>query len=373
MKKLLNYKRIFLLLLTPISLLLIFLARVSSHFSEQIYAKHIYKWISQLVSIITGLFPFSVAEILVILLPLVILIIILRFILRMIFDKRDRGEHLIKGILNVLCTASILVFLFTILGGLNYYRYPFTSYSNLEIRESSVEELFDLAQNLMLEANELRAQALATDDQGVFKLSVSDVALAKLTGEAYQLLAEDYPVLGGTFGAPKPILLSKLMSQTEITGIFIPFTMEANVNVDVPDYSIPFTMMHEQAHQRGFMREDEANFIAYLAGMKSDSVDLNYSSTMQALIFVGNALYEQSPELYFMIREGYSDDVVKDIRANAAYWQQYEDTVISTVSNKINDTYLKVNAQSDGVKSYGRMLDLLLAKYRSENAELELK
>jgi hypothetical protein len=88
---------------------------------------------------------------------------------------------------------------------------------------------------------------------------------------------------------------------------------------------------------------------------------------MLALIIAGNALYDQSPELYFKIREGYSDGVINDIRANSMYWQQYEDTVISTVSNKINDTYLKVNAQADGVKSYGRMLDLLLANYRSKH------
>ncbi len=367
MKKLLNYKRIFLLLLTPISLLLILLARESSHFAEQIYAKHIYKWISQFISSITGLFPFSVAEFLVILLPIVILVLLLRFVLRMILDKKDRGERWIKGILNILCTASILLFLFTILAGINYYRYPFASYSNLEITESSVEELFELTKSLMLEANELRAQVSATDEQDVFKLSVSDTDVAKLAVEAYQLLAEDYPVLRGAYGAPKPILLSRLMSQTEITGIFIPFTMEANVNVDVPDYSIPATMLHELAHLRGFMREDEANFIAYLAGMKSENVDLNYSSTMLALIIAGNALYDQSPELYFEIRAGYSDGVINDIRANSVYWLQYEDTVVSTISTKINDTYLKANAQADGVKSYGRMLDLLLANYRSKN------
>jgi hypothetical protein len=366
-KKFLNYKRIFLLLLTPISLLLTLLARESSYFAEHIYAKHMYKWISQFISSITGIFPFSVAELLVILLPLVILVLILHFVLRMILDKKDRGERWIRGILNILCTASILLFLFTILAGLNYYRYSFTSYSNLEITESSVEELFELTQSLMLEANDLRAQVPVTDNHDVFKLSVSDTALAKLAAEAYQHLAEDYPVLGGAYGAPKPILLSRLMSQTEITGIFIPFTMEANVNVDVPDYSIPVTMLHELAHLRGFMREDEANFIAYLAGMKSESVDLNYSSTMLALIIAGNALYDQSPELYFEIREGYSDGVINDIRANSMYWQQYEDTVVSTVSNKINDTYLKANAQADGVKSYGRMLDLLLANYRSKN------
>jgi hypothetical protein len=202
---------------------------------------------------------------------------------------------------------------------------------------------------------------------------MSTTELAKQAGKAFEALSADYPVLGGNYAAPKPILLSKLMSQTEITGIFFPFTMEANVNVDVPDYSIPATMLHELAHLRGFMREDEANYLAYLAGMKSDQVELQYSSTMLALVISGNALYDKNPELYSKIRDQYSEGVLADIRANAAYWQQYEDTAVSTFSSKVNDTYLKANAQSDGIQSYGRMLDLLLAKYRKEQKEASEK
>ena len=369
MKNIFRYKRIYLLVLIPVSLLLILLARQSSYFSEHIYAKHIYKWISQILSSITGLFPFSVAELLILLLPLVSLVLLLRFVLRMILDRKDRGERLVRGILNLFCFLSIILFLFTMLAGLNYYRYPFTTYANLEVTESSVMELYSLTESLMLKANEIRSHVKEAEHTGVFQLSVSDRKLAKLAKEAFELLAEDYPVLGGAYGAPKPILISKLMSQTEITGIFVPFTMEANVNVDVPDYSIPVTMLHELAHLRGFMREDEANFIAYLAGMKSEHIDLQYSSTMLALVIAGNSLYDQSPELYFEIRDRYSDGVVKDLRDNSEYWLQYKDTVVSTVSNKLNDTYLKINDQTDGVKSYGRMLDLLLAKYRSENPE----
>lgn len=36
------------------------------------------------------------------------------------------------------------------------------------------------------------------------------------------------------------------------------------------------------------------------------------------------------------------------------------------ISNSVNNTYLKANGQEDGVKSYGRMVDLLLAEYRSQ-------
>ncbi len=367
MKKILLYKRVYLIGLLPVSYLLIVLAKNNSYFAEEIYAKHIYRWIAQIISAVTGLFPFSVAELIVIALPVFVLVVLLRFVLGMLLNKTNRGIRLGKGLLNILCTGSVVLFLFVILGGMNYYRSNFSTYSNLVIQESSIEELYALTRSLALEANELRTLTTAVDDNGVFQLSMNHTELAKEANKAFRLLAEEYPVLGGHYSSPKPILLSEHMSSTEITGIFFPFTMEANVNVDVPDYSIPATMLHELAHLRGFMREDEANFLAYLAGMKSEQPDIRYSSTMLALITSGNALYDQNPEYYFEIRELYSDGILRDIRANSEYWQKYEDTAVSTISNKVNDTYLKVNAQADGVQSYGRMLDLLLAKYRKEH------
>lgn len=369
MKRLKKNIRIYLLGLLPISLSLILLARKSSYFAEEIYAKHIYRWISQAISTITGLFPFSLAELIIITIPVALLVILVRFMIRLIMEKTKRSEIISNGLLNTLSALSAILFLFTILGGLNYYRYPFSSYSNLEISESTFEELYGLTKSLAIEASELRSEAPQTDENGVFQLSMSDYELAKLANEAYTSLSEEYPVLGGHYGNPKPILLSKLMSQTEIVGQFFPFTMEANVNVDVPDYSIPSTMLHELSHLRGFMREDEANYLAYLAGMKSENVEIRYSAVMDALIMAGNALYHQNPDRYFEIRSLYDEGINLDLKASSQYWQQYEDTVVSTVSNKINDTYLKANAQTDGVQSYGRMLDLLLAKYRKDMEE----
>lgn len=366
MKSMLRLKRIYLLVLIPVSLLLILLAKKSSFFAEQIFALHIYKWLSQFISMISGLIPFSLAEILVVTFPPALVIVFLLFLIHIIRKKGSRKQVLLKGLINSICVASVGMFLFTMLAGINYYRYPFSRYSGLTITDSTVEELYSLTESLAMQANVLRDQTEARDTDGVFRLSESKYQLAKLADQAMEALARKYSVLGGYYSAPKPVLVSKLMSYTEITGIFFPFTMEANVNVDIPDYTIPATMLHELAHLRGFMREDEANYISYLAGMESESSELRYSSTMLALIISGNALYDQSPDLYFKIRDQYSEGVLKDIRANSEYWIKYEDTVVSTVSNKINDTYLKVNAQADGVQSYGRMLDLLLAKYRKE-------
>lgn len=367
MSRIFKYKRIYMIGLIPISFLLIIVARQSSFFAEQIYAKHIYKLISQVFSTITGFSPFSIAELLILMLPAIILTVFVRFIIMIIINKEKRIERLIKGVLNLLCAISITLFLFTTFTGINYYRNSFVSYSNLEISNSSDEELYALTESLADTANELRAQVSLTDENGVFQSSMNHYELAKEASKAYILLSKDYPILGGSYGSPKPVIFSELMSSTETTGIFIPFTMEANVNVDIPDYTISITMLHELAHLRGFMREDEANFLAYLAGMKSDNIELRYSSTMLAFVTAGNALYEQNQDYYFQIADKLSEGVINDLRANSQYWMQYEDTVISTISNKVNDTYLKANDQSDGVKSYGRMLDLLLAKYRKDH------
>ena len=160
------------------------------------------------------------------------------------------------------------------------------------------------------------------------------------------------------------------MSWTEITGVFTPWTMEANVNIDISPYSIGSTMCHELAHLRGFMREDEANYISYRACMASDSLDLQYSGTMLALIHTGNALYGQNADRYFeLYRAHISAKVSTDLVANSEYWDQFEkpvvgDTTVGEIMDKVNDTYLKANDQTDGTKSYGRVVDLLLAEYK---------
>ena len=114
---------------------------------------------------------------------------------------------------------------------------------------------------------------------------------------------------------------------------------------------------------RGYMREDEANFIAFLACRASDFPEFQYSGAMLAFIHANNALFsidrDLGSETYAMLSEG----VKRDLAANSRYWKQFEGPV-AEASEAVNDTYLKANRQEDGVKSYGRMVDLLLADYR---------
>ena len=374
MKKRLLRKRNLLLLLIPLGIFFTEWAKKHAEVAEHVFAQGIYKVYSQIVATLTGWIPFSLAELIVAVGPVVILVLLIRQVVRAVRVKetdeegnsigRQRFVLLMTAVQNLLCLVAVIFFVYVIGCGVNYHRYSANMYLGLDVKESSVEELSGLLTELAQETSELRAQLTTENENGVYELPMNVRKLGKEAKLAYENLAKVYPIFGGNYSAPKPVFFSRLMSHTEITGVFTCWTMEANVNVDISPYSIGSTMCHELAHLRGFMREDEANYISILACRASDSLDLQYSGNMLALIYVGNALYGKNADLYFEIyRKYYSEGVIRDLRANNEYWDQFEDTKVAEVANKVNDTYLKANEQEDGVQSYGRVVDLLLAEY----------
>jgi len=152
------------------------------------------------------------------------------------------------------------------------------------------------------------------------------------------------------------------MSYAHITGIYFPFTGEANINIDFPDYSIPFTAAHELAHQRGVAREDEANFIAFLACMESDDPYILYSGSLNMLEYVLNALARADKDLYSEVYFSLNENVRGELRAYSLFFEKYRDSTASKVNEAVNDTYLKVQG-TEGVVSYGMVVDLAVAYY----------
>lgn len=366
MNRILMLKRLWLLLLTPISILCLVAAKNNTWIADNIFAMGVYKVISHVIAFLSGLLPFSLSELAIVIGPILLSLLLINFIIRLLIYRRDIKLRILKGIINVLCFLSVLFFAYTVGCGTNYYRSSIATFLGLTVESSSEEELYQLNLQLADEANELRSKINSFDASGVYQLSMSITELGQEVSNAYKKAANEYTVFSGTYPRPKPVFFSKMMSRMEITGIFIPFTMEANVNIDIPDYTIASTMGHELAHLQGFMREDEANYISYFVCSNFGNVELAYSAVLEALVVSGNALYDANKELYLHVSLKYSEGVLADLLANNLYWEKFEDSVISETANKINDTYLKVNNQIDGVKSYGRMVDLLLAEYRSK-------
>ena len=376
MKQIILRKRNICLLLLPLGIMLNEWAKRSAFITEEVFAKRIYKVVSQGIGFLTGWIPFSLAEVVIIVGPLIIAFLLLRQIIRMICIKKVdvegqekvgqiRFQLFMTALQNILCLISIIFFLYILLCGINYHRYPISYYLGLSVENSSVVELEGLLIELADRASSLRDMLTTEDTDGVYVLTMSERELGREAKRAYQNLAKEYEIFAGSYPSPKPVFFSKWMSNTQITGVFTCWTMEANVNIDISPYSIGSTMCHELAHLHGFMREEEANYISYIACLASDSVDLQDSGTMLALIYTGNALYRKDSERYFEVyRNHYSEAVVRDLVANNKYWDKFKDTKVAETAEKVNDTYLKVNNQTDGTHSYGRVVDLLLAEYR---------
>ncbi|HEX2985275.1 MAG TPA: DUF3810 domain-containing protein [Caproiciproducens sp.] len=366
MSKILRLKRVWLIVLMPAALVLGAVSGKNPAFAEW-YALTVYPLLSIGVNFITSLFPFSLAELLVVLLPAAVILFLVIFTIKIIKNKEKRVEIFLKFLLNIICIASVTYFAFMISCGINYSRYPFAQTSGLKVQPSSKTELVNLCNSLADELNGLRQQ-VKTDDRSVMKLSQTNIYdTARAARDAYNRIGGEYPLLRAGYGVPKPVFFSHAMSYSNITGIFFPFTFEANVNVDIPAYSIPATMCHELSHLRGYMREDEANFIGYLVCEKSGNTDFRYSGDMLAFIYASNALYSTDGNAANQVYARLDAGVRRDLDANSAYWKQFEGPV-AEASNLANDSYLKANHQEDGVKSYGRMVDLLLAEYRAKKA-----
>ena len=364
MKDVLKLRRLWILLTIPAAFLLILAASRSKSFAEA-YATGIYPALSHAGNSVTGLAPFSVGEIFVYALIVFLLASLIRFIIRMVRGKGKRGATAVKYIIGLLCAAGILLFLFTVDCGINYYRCTFAETSGLTVKASPKTELVSLCRSLAGDSGRLRGKTEA-DKGGVMKLHLRDFSEnAQQARAALDGLSGKYPLLRSGYSGPKPVLTSRLMSQCNITGMFFPFTFEANVNTDVPEYTIPFTMCHELSHLRGFMREDEANFIAYLACRSSKDADFQYSGAVDAFTYASNALFSVDPNTAGKIYNGLSDGVRRDLQFNSRYWDRFKGPA-ADAANSVNNSYLKANSQSDGVQSYGRMVDLLLALQRSE-------
>ena len=270
--------------------------------------------------------------------------------------------------------ACLLLFLYTAGCGINYYRTPFSYEAGMVMEQSSAGELYSLCLFLTEQINSTLTETDHSGDalKGLYPGQTEDTPLpsAAMLRElgmegvkSMKGLGTAYPQLSGYYPYPKPLMNPRLLSIQQLCGIYSPFTIEANYNREMPYYNTPHTICHELSHLKGSMREDEANFIGYLACIGSDSPDFRYSGYLTGWVYAGNALAKADLEAYYGLYGRLAPEAARDLAWNNQFWDRF-DGKVAEASTQLNDRYLKANNQEDGVRSYGRMVDLMLAYYR---------
>lgn len=262
--------------------------------------------------------------------------------------------------------AALAALWLWLLAGLNwlwnasYYASTFSQRSGLSAQPYSVEQLAAVTNYFAANAARLSIE-VARDADGHFAEDLKDCFSR---GPAvYDILAEEFPCLAMKSVRAKPIFFSRLQSRLGFTGMYSPFTGEANVNVDAPACLVPATIAHEMAHQRMVASELEANFVGIAAAVSCDDVVFQYSGYLMGLIQTCNALYSVSPDAWYAIA-GYwfTPELSTDWKDNNDYWAALASPV-EDAAEQAYDSYLKGNDQELGIRSYGACVDLLVAYF----------
>ncbi|MGH4140241.1 DUF3810 domain-containing protein [Clostridium sp.] len=364
LKKFVTTKQLFLILLLPLSIFLSQFSRILPNFIEKFYSSFFYKIIANILSAVTGFLPFSLAELIIVSFSTFVIFYISKTIFRLYKYKNKRLNTLKNFGLNILAISGVIYFSFQLLWGFNYQRLTLDKIFQLNIRNSSSAEVANLCKMLINNSNTLRKK-LKQNQNGIMELPYDKKYMLETAQLGYDNASLKYSKLKGNYGTPKGILLSIPMCYTGITGFYFPFTNEANINMAEPDSFLPFTTAHEMAHQRGFAKEDEANFIAYIVCINHPDVNFQYSGTLAALSYSFNALRKNDSQKFEELILTCSTSVLNDLNYNQHFWKGYSGP-IESMGDKINDTYLKAQNQGSGTKSYGAMVDLLLAEYRKK-------
>ncbi len=330
----------------------------SERFSDA-FNRHISLLLRGVLAHLTSWIPFSLAEFLLLLLPVVIVFL-------SVFGIRNYSDSWRN--VGIYCASMLsivaLVFSMFAIGFAPAYRgSTLDKKLGIERRDVSAEELYETARILSEELNGVVGEIVYSKETNFSVMPYGYSEMSDRLNDAYALACDEYDFLPRLRSRVKPVMLSKAMSYTHITGVYTFFTGEANINVDFPDYTLPYTAAHELSHQRGVAREDEANFMAFLVCLKSEDAYLRYSAYLNLYEYVASALYSASPELYWEVYGTLPSRVRAEMSAYSDFFEQYRDSVASEVTEVVNDTFLTIHG-TEGTKSYGMVVDLAVAYYR---------
>lgn len=328
---------------------------------------------------LTGIFPFSVGEILLVLgvcsVGLFVLLGVCYAVTTALqtmtgFRKFCKGYFVWFAWL-VVCVCLIMTLNCTIL----YHASTFSRQYYGETKASYTLEELIAVRNMVVEKCNQLSEEMERDAQGTI---LYDGDIGKGAIAAMQKLGQTYDQLDGYYPEPKPLAASDFFSQQYITGYYFPFSMEANYNDVMYIMNLPATMCHELAHLRGYIYEDEANFISYLACVQSGDKFFEYAGYLSVLYYLDNDFYDAvggDMEAYLaqpvILPQVHEDNVFLTPQA----WEEveedavFETETVDAISDEFTDTVLVVNGVEDGILSYNRVVQLMLQYYEEEGLE----
>jgi hypothetical protein len=325
---------------------------------EKNYTYGIYPVFSKVQRFLFGWIPFSIGDLFY---GFLILVIIFKtvYFFKLLFKKRLNRKNFIAGLQQVIFFFLFIYVFFNLLWGLNYNRIGIANQLDLKVKRYSLTDLDTLATAIQKKLNEyaLNVNESARDSFDKKK------TLFKESHDVFKQAGKQYPFLKYRVRSIKPSLFSYLGNYLGFQGYYNPFSGEGTVNTTAPRFLEPFVSLHEIAHQVGYAKEDEANFVAFLACRNYQSDIFQYSLYFDLYMYSIREIAKRDSVLAKKINTQSDTQVKKDMRFHYEFYKKYRNSV-EPVIMWFYGHYLRANNQPMGKETYNEVVALLVAFYK---------
>jgi len=275
----------------------------------------------------------------------------------MLFKKQDR-KTLVFGVRKIFLVLLWIFIIFNVFWGLNYNRKGIAYQLHFS---SNKYDSSDLKNMLILLLQKVNTSKQALINQRTPYPGIK--GLFERADKCYRETKKKYPFLNYMPVSIKSSMFSSWGNYLGFTGYYNPFSGEAQVNTTIPKFILPYTTCHEMAHQLGYAKEDEANFVGYLAATSSDDTLFHYSSYLDLFLYANMEMSKRDP---FFSLSAYQE-LLPGIKADLKEWRDFvkrHKSFIEPVASWAYTKYLKANQQPKGMQTYNEVVANLIAFYK---------
>ncbi len=321
------------------------------------YATGVYPPLADFLRVLFGWLPFSVGDLLYGLAGLWVLIKLLKGI-KLLYKRQATWKGTGFKLLKALMLLLIIYVVFNSFWGINYNRKGIASQLGLKMEKYSADELKNINALLLEKVNSTKKELV---EAAAAQLTTKE--LFEKTQQQYQLIDSVYPFLQYKSKSIKPSLWGWLGNYVGFLGYYNPFTGEAQVNTTVPKFLQPFTVCHEVAHQLGYAKENEANFVGYLAASTSGDKRFQYSVYLDLFLYSNRNLAGTDTTSAKIFAGQLLPEVKNDLKEWREFNRRHKNPV-EPVIRWMYGKYLEGNEQPQGLLSYDEVTSFIIAYYK---------
>lgn len=333
-----------------------------------IYRKYVFVHISSIFSRITNIFRYSVGEVMITMGVFIVLMGLIIFIAG--FMKYKWLKSLRRIYFKIVVYILIFIYATETLNCFVLYHTTTienTLYKDIDLSSdiSDGERLINVYNTVVDNINKLSSKMKRDSDGDLIKNYSYNECKAALRN-----ISDRFTCLSGYYPSPKEIYYSDIMTQQYLAGIYFPFSMEANYNKLMYISNMPSTICHELSHLKGYIRENEANYLSFIACIESDNEFIQYSGYLSVFYYLLDdietyATEEEKVNMHKIDKRAYDDTIfVKEDVFNKIEEKSLVSTdTLSDATDKFIDSNLKINGVSSGMDNYNEVVRLLIFYY----------